>query len=139
LNAARARTFRPESPLAGRRILVVEDEMLVAIMVEDLLTELGCEVVGPAASVADALHLVMLGHLDGAVLDVNLGSEMVYAVADLLSLTRVPYVFVTGYGSGGLDAGHQGHPTIQKPFHMDRFCDDLSQALERAAGWSTFV
>jgi len=120
--------------LAGRRILVVEDEMLVAMMVEDLLADLGCHVVGPVATVAAALRLVAEERLDGAVLDVNLGSETAYSVADALKRGGVPFVFVTGYGARGLAAGHHGHPTIQKPFRPDRFGDDLIEGLRRAGG-----
>lgn len=119
--------------LSGRRLLVVEDEMMVAMMVEDLLREMGCEVVGPAATVAEALHLAALADLDGAVLDVNLGSETVYPVADTLKRFQVPYVFVTGYGLNGLAMGHRDHPTIQKPFRPEQFGTDLIDGLERAA------
>ena len=122
------------SPLIGQRILVVEDEMLVAMMVEDILLDLGCEVVGPAASVGAALRLAGQERLDGAVLDVNLGSETVYLVADALKRLDVPFVFVTGYGPGGLDASHRGHPTIQKPFRPDQFGVELIEGLGRAGG-----
>lgn len=118
--------------LVGRRILVVEDEMLVAMMIEDLLMSLGCQVVGPASSVAAALKLTGPDRLDGAVLDVNLGSEMVYPVADALKASQVPYVFVTGYGPSGLIAAHRNHATIQKPFHPDRFGEELVEGLARA-------
>lgn len=107
--------------------------MLVAMMVEDLLRELGCEVVGPAATVAEALCLALQPGLDGAVLDVNLGSETVYPVADSLNRSRVPYVFVTGYGLSGLDASHRDHPTIQKPFRPEEFGGHLVDGLTRAA------
>lgn len=120
--------------LAGQRILVVEDEALVAMLVEDLLIQQGCQVLGPAATVAEALTLVGAHRLDGAVLDVNLGRETVYSVADTLMRLHVPYVFVTGYGPAGLDAAHRGHPTIQKPFRPDRFGEDLARALIRATG-----
>lgn len=115
--------------LAGQRLLVVEDEMFVAMLVEDLLRDAGCTVVGPVATVADALKLVEEGGLDGAVLDVNLGSETVYPVAAALQRVAVPYVFVTGYGAAILNDTHRGHPTIQKPFDPRRFTDELLQGL----------
>jgi len=115
--------------LAGRRLLVVEDEMFVAMLIEDVLNGAGCKVIGPAASVAEALRLARGAALDGAVLDVNLGSEMVYPVADALRLANVPYVFVTGYGAGSLSEGHRGHPTIQKPFNPDGFAEELVKGL----------
>lgn len=111
--------------------------MMLAMMVEDLLTELGCEVVGPAASVAEALSLVaQQDRLDGAVLDVNLGSERVYSVAETLKEQCVPYVFVTGYGPGGLEGDHRGHPTIQKPFRLDRFEGELAEGLRLARSFA---
>ena len=120
--------LKPDT-LADRRLLVVEDEMFVAMLIEDLLVEEGCTVVGPAASVADALKLMDGTRLDGAVLDVNLGSETVYPVADALGRAGVPFVFVTGYGAGSLIEAHRGHPTIAKPFDPSRFADELVLGL----------
>jgi CheY-like chemotaxis protein len=119
--------------LNGRRILVVEDEMFVAMLVEDLLAELGCQVVGPAASVAQALQLLDGSDLDGALLDVNLGQEKVYPVAEALRRTQIPYVFVTGYGVAGLERAYRNDPTIQKPFDPDRFGLDVAKGLQAAA------
>ncbi len=116
----------------GLRILIVEDEMLVAMLLEDMLTSLGCRVIGPASSVASALKLVDSERLEAAVLDVNLGSEMVYPVADVLEAARIPYVFITGYGRTGLSGAYRDHATIQKPFHPDRFGDDLLESFARA-------
>lgn len=108
--------------------------MLVAMLVEDILTDLGCQVIGPAATVADALRLAAEERPDAAVLDVNLGSETVYPVAETLKAARVPYVFVTGYGPSGLDTPYRSHPIIQKPFNPDGFGDDLLHGLRRALG-----
>jgi CheY-like chemotaxis protein len=121
------------TPLAGRRLLVVEDEMFVAMMIEDLLMDLGCEVVGPAASVAEALALAGGALLDGALLDVNLGAETVFPVAEALQRAQVPYVFVTGYGQSGLIDPHRGHPTIRKPFSPDTFAAQVAEGLAQAA------
>lgn len=125
--------MKVEASLAGLRILVVEDEMLVAMLVEDLLLSEGCEVVGPVASVAGALALVKKGGLDGAVLDVNLGSETVFPVADALAQADVPFVFVTGYGPSGLNDAHRDRVTIQKPFNIDNFVGELAQGLAESA------
>jgi CheY-like chemotaxis protein len=119
--------------LSGRRILVVEDEMFVAMLVEDLLADLGCQVVGPAASVEEALRLLNGAALDGALLDVNLGEEKVYPVAEALRRTQVPYVFVTGYGTSGLEQPYRNDPTIQKPFDPGRFGIDVAKGLQAAA------
>jgi CheY-like chemotaxis protein len=112
--------------MATLRILVVEDEALVALMIEDMLDELGCVVAGSARSVRDALTLVGAGEMDGAILDLNLGGEPVYPVAEALAAVGIPFVFLTGYGVGGIDARFAGVPTIAKPFHPSA----LEQAVD---------
>ncbi len=119
--------------LSGRRILVVEDEPLLAMMIEDLLSEIGCVVVGPASHLAAGVALAAEAELDGALLDVNLGSEAVYPVADTLRRRGVPFVFVTGYGRHGLDTPYAAHPIIQKPFKPSSFGRDVARALAEAA------
>jgi CheY-like chemotaxis protein len=100
----------------AQRILIVEDEALVAIMVQDMLEELGFTVVGPAGTVESALALLAATPLDGAVLDCNLGNEKVWPVADVLRDRQVPFVFSTGYGVNGIDARFQGVPVLAKPY-----------------------
>jgi CheY-like chemotaxis protein len=116
---------------SGRRILVVEDEMMIAMMVEDMLAELGCAVVGPAHALDTALILARteLG-LDAAVLDVNLAGQPVFAVADALREKGVPAIFSTGYGDAGLREVDRGSPVLQKPFRAG----DLARALGEALG-----
>ncbi|MEO8715818.1 MAG: response regulator [Acetobacteraceae bacterium] len=106
--------------LANLRVLVLEDEMLVALLVEDMIAEFGCVVVGPAASVADAIALVEAEAIGAALLDLNLsdgGSG--YAVADALAARGVPFAFVTGYGRAALREPYRDRPILQKPFQMD--------------------
>jgi CheY-like chemotaxis protein len=104
------------SPLNGRRILVVEDEYMIAADLSLSLEELGAVVVGPAGSVADALALAAgEPELDAAVLDVNLGSEKAFPVADALLARGVPFVFATGYDDWIIPAGYQDAPRFQKP------------------------
>ncbi len=98
------------------RILVVDDEPLISMLMEDWLTELGCEVVGPAASVADGLELARDTELDGAILDVNLGNETCYALADTLRSRGVPLAFATGDGSLGDVSDFQDPIVVSKPF-----------------------
>ncbi len=119
------------SVFAGRRVLVVEDEMMIAMLVEDMLAELGCSVVGPAHALADALDLARteIG-LDAALLDVNLGGQSVFAVADALREKGVPAIFSTGYGDAGLRDIDRGSPVLQKPFRAG----DLARALTAALG-----
>jgi two-component sensor histidine kinase/DNA-binding response OmpR family regulator len=99
----------------GCRMLIAEDEALVAIMMEDLATELGWSVVGPFAKAADALAAAKFDEIDAAVLDVNLGGESVYPVADALATRGVPFVFTTGYGSESIDRRFARTPILQKP------------------------
>jgi CheY-like chemotaxis protein len=104
-------------PLSGRRVLVVEDEMLVAMLLEDMLADLGCTVVGPAARVEQALAMIeTAASLDAAVLDLNINGQKSYPVADALVAGGVPFVFATGYGPHSLMSGYSWFPLLQKPF-----------------------
>ena len=119
------------SALVGRRILVVEDEMMIAMLVEDMLSELGCAVVGPAHALDVALDLARTEQgLDAALLDVNLGGQPVFAVADALREKGVPAIFSTGYGDAGLREIDRGALVLQKPFRAG----DLAAALNAALG-----
>ena len=114
--------------VAGKRILVVEDEMVVAMLIEDILTDAGATVVGPAARVARALDL--LGEeavVDAALLDVNLAGEMTTPVAEELRRRGIPFAFATGYGAAGVPEGFAGQPLLQKPF-QER---DLQEVMTR--------
>jgi two-component sensor histidine kinase/DNA-binding response OmpR family regulator len=99
----------------GNRLLLVEDEALVGIMMSEMLTELGFHVIGPICNLADAVAAVAKEPFHTAVLDVNLHGEMVYPVADMLTARGVPFVFVTGYGAEGIDARFANVPVLQKP------------------------
>jgi DNA-binding response OmpR family regulator len=100
------------------RILVVDDEPLISMLVEDWLVELGCEVVGPARSVNEGLGLA--GEpLDGAILDVNLAGENCYSVASALQKRGIPFAFATGDGSIGMDSGFEDPILLSKPFNFE--------------------
>jgi len=103
------------SVLAGRRVLLVEDEMLVAMMMKDMLTDLGFSVVGPFSRIAEALPVASADDLEAAVLDINLNGELVYPVAEALVKRGVPVVFVTGYGAESIDRRFVEVPVLQKP------------------------
>jgi DNA-binding response OmpR family regulator len=109
--------------LHGRRVLVVEDEALVAMLLEDGLLEAGAEVVGPACSVDEALGLIERvacdGGLSAAVLDINLQGAAVSPVADRLAALGVPFVFATGYGEDCERGLHMAAPVLAKPFNPD--------------------
>jgi CheY-like chemotaxis protein len=115
--------------LEGLRVLLVEDEAMVAMMIEDMLCDLGCQVIGPVSRVASALDLLEDEPVDAAVLDVNLGGEAVFPVADRLAAAGVPFVFSTGYGLAGLDPRHADRPVLQKPYSRERLGAALAGAL----------
>ncbi|HYF60099.1 MAG TPA: response regulator [Burkholderiaceae bacterium] len=103
--------------LAGRRILVVEDERILALELTHLLVGHGALVVGPATTVAQALTLISCeGPFDGAVLDLNLGGTIADAVADRLLACDVPILIVSGYGAGVVDDRFADVPRLEKPF-----------------------
>ena len=102
--------------LAGRRILVVEDEAPIALQLEDMLTELGSVVVGPASRVRQALRLLEGQPVDAAVLDLNIAGELVYPVAEALEAKGLPYIFATGYGASDLAEPYRSRVVLEKPF-----------------------
>jgi CheY-like chemotaxis protein len=107
--------------LDGLRVLVVEDEMLLAMGMMDMLATFGCEVIGPAFRVHEALRLAETQAMDGAVLDVNLAGENVFPVADALAARDIPFLFTTGYGLTGLRECDCNQPMLQKPFRTQDF------------------
>lgn len=116
--------------LAGLRVLVVEDELFIAMMLEGALRDEGCVVVGPVPRVANAVKAAQDEPIDVAVLDVNLGGEQVFPVADALVERRVPFVFLTGYGGGVLPAAHADRPVLSKPFKYATLFGAIAAALE---------
>jgi two-component sensor histidine kinase/DNA-binding response OmpR family regulator len=102
-----------------RRVLLVEDETLIAMMMEGLLRDLDLEVVGPFGTVGDALEAVRHEAIDAALLDVNLGGEMAYPIAQLLQAKKVPFVFMTGYGSETIAVPFANVRVFQKPLERE--------------------
>ncbi len=100
----------------ARKVLVVEDEPLVAMLIEDALSDAGYEVLGPASSVAEALRLLGSLSPDAVVLDLNLGGENSVPVADAAAARAIPYVIATGYGAAGLPPGHRHAALLAKPY-----------------------
>jgi CheY-like chemotaxis protein len=115
--------------LTGRRILIVEDEALVAMLVEDALMDAGATIIGPASTVAEALALLERDATlpNAAVLDLNLAGETSTPVADVLAARGVPFVVATGYGAGGLPETHSAVPVLAKPYDPE----ELTSALSR--------
>ena len=112
--------------IKGLRLFVVEDEAILAMLLEDMLTELGCTVVGVAGNVHDALDRLTRTVADGAVLDVNIGGEMVFPVADALAERGVPFMFATGYGPPGLDERYPRTAVLTKPYLLEQLADGLA-------------
>jgi two-component sensor histidine kinase/DNA-binding response OmpR family regulator len=116
--------------MAARRVMIVEDEALVALVLADQLTDMGVSVVGPCGSVAAAKAAVAETDLDAAVLDVNLGGELVYPVAELLQAKGIPFIFVTGYGQESIDKKFAYAPVLEKPIEQEALAEVLGQSLE---------
>jgi CheY-like chemotaxis protein len=102
--------------LAGRRVLLIEDEMLVLMALEDMMGDFGCTSITVAGNLEDALAVVAAEPFDLATLDVNLNGQRSYPIADALNDAGVPFAFSTGYGGHGVDEGYGVHPVIDKPF-----------------------
>jgi CheY-like chemotaxis protein len=112
------------------RVLIVEDEMLVAMNIEDMLLELGYEMAGLASRLAPALALAAECDADAAILDVNLAGEQSFPVADLLQERGIPFLFATGYGLSGIAERFRSRTVLQKPFRLA----DLGAALRTVTG-----
>ncbi len=115
--------------LAGLRALVVEDEGSVALLIEDMLEVLGCEVAASVATLAEALTAAKDESFDFAVLDVNLAGELVFPVAEVLRRRQLPFLFSTGYGRTGVPATFENYEVLNKPFVMDELERKLCTAL----------
>ena len=114
-----------ENRLPGLRVLIVEDETLVAMLLEEYLSELGCEVAASVRRVGKGLESLERCEIDAAVLDVNVAGESVYPVAEALERRGIPFVFASGYGAKGVDGNWTERPMLQKPFGPQ----DLKAAL----------
>lgn len=117
--------------LEDLRVLVVEDEATVAMLIEDMLEDFGCTVVASVASLSDAREATVRADIDFAMLDVNLAGELVFPVAEVLRQRRVPFVFSTGYGAIGLPAEFSSYHVLTKPFSQSALREKLVLALHR--------
>jgi two-component sensor histidine kinase/DNA-binding response OmpR family regulator len=116
--------------MAARRVMIVEDEALVALVLADQLVSMGVSVVGPCGNVAAAKAAIAENDLDAALLDVNLGGELVYPVAELLSAKGVPFIFVTGYGQESIDKKFSYAPVLEKPVEQETLGEALGLSFE---------
>jgi DNA-binding response OmpR family regulator len=122
--------------LAGMRVMVVEDEFLIAMLIEDALLEQGCVIVGPFTSVTDALKAAKATPVDLAVLDVNLRGEKVYPVAEVLSARRIPFLLLSGYGSDAIPAEHPEWQAVSKPFIVTELVAKLADQINRRSPYA---
>jgi CheY-like chemotaxis protein len=123
-----------DEALRGRRIFVVEDERLISMMLEVMLGDLGCIVAGVAGTIEKALSQVeATPTIDAAILDVNLGGQKVFPVADALAARGVPFVFSTGYGPSDLAERYPKSLLLNKPYNSERLARVLVEATREAA------
>jgi CheY-like chemotaxis protein len=115
------------------RIVVLDDEPLISMVLQDWLTELACETVGPANSVRTALRLIASAPPDAAILDLFLGDEKSYAVAAELRARRIPFAFTTGYAHENMDATFKEELVVSKPFDFEAIKSLVTRLLESAA------
>lgn len=115
--------------LKGRRVLVIEDEMVVAMLLEDMLEDLGCQVAATAARTSEAMEAMASFKIDAAILDVNLDGERSYAIADALDDQGIPLIFSTGYGADAVAETYRRHPILAKPFRLNELADALRRLL----------
>jgi CheY-like chemotaxis protein len=118
------------SELSGLRLLVVEDESHVAMLIEDMLADMGCHVVASVARVSEAIKLIETTDIDVAVLDVNVAGEKVFPVAEKLQDRKIPFVFATGYGADGVREDFRAHPVVPKPFPQSQLQKALIKAIK---------
>ena len=115
----------------GKRILAVEDALLLAFDLEEMLTKAGCRVLGPVPTAARAIRLIERHVPDAAVLDINLHDHDSMPVADELADRRIPFVFATGYEADVLPKRHRSRPLLSKPYDSTRIVEALAQLLDR--------
>jgi len=114
----------------AKRILVVEDELMIRMLLEDMLGELGYTIAAQAAHIDEALEAAKTADFDLAILDVNLNGQPISPVADALVARGTPFVFATGYGERGLPELYRDRPTLKKPFQLDGLKRMLESALD---------
>jgi CheY-like chemotaxis protein len=114
---------------AGRRILVVEDEPMIRMLLDGMLSDLGYTMAAEAGAIDEAMALAQQAEFDAAILDVNLNDQPITPVVEILVARGLPFVFATGYDLRGVPAAYRDRPTLQKPFQVEA----LARALEAIA------
>ena len=114
----------------GKNVLVVEDEIMIRLLLEDMLGDLGYTIAAAVGRIDDAVKVAKTGEYDVAILDVNLNGHTVSPVAEIIEARGLPFIFATGYGERGLPERFNNRPTLQKPFQQENLGRMLSQAFE---------
>jgi CheY-like chemotaxis protein len=126
--------IKVHSVLAGLRVLVVEDEMLVSLLIEGMLADNACAIVGPFATLPEAMDAAMTEAIDVGLLDVNIAGRKVYPVADALTARRIPFLFLSGYGQSAIPHDRPDWRVCSKPFREIDLIGMLSEQLVRTGG-----
>jgi CheY-like chemotaxis protein len=116
----------------GRRVLVVEDEPMIRLLLDDMLTDLGYAMAAEAGRLDEALTVAKQGEFDLAILDVNLNGQAITPVVDILVERGVPFVFISGYAKRGLIEAHGDVPLLQKPFQVEKLAHALAAVTAKA-------
>jgi CheY-like chemotaxis protein len=119
---------------ASKRVLVVEDEMMIRMLLEGMLEDLGHSVAAEAGGIDEAMMLAKQGEFDVALLDVNLNGQPITPVVEILVERGLPFVFASGYGQRGVPEAYRASPTLQKPFQVEALAAALAAAAPKAAG-----
>jgi DNA-binding response OmpR family regulator len=121
------------SDTAGTRFLVVEDETLIAVLIEDALLEMGCEVAGLVGKLDAAIQLADTGKFDAAILDVTVRGGKIYPVAERLVARGIPFAFSSGYGDWALPESLRNRPRLTKPFTLTALQEQVRALCKEAA------
>ncbi len=114
--------------VAGKRVLVVEDELMIRMLLEGMLEDLGHSVAAEAGTLDEAVALATQGEFDVALLDVNLNGQPITPVVEILVERGLPFVFASGYGQRGVPDAYRANPTLQKPFQVEALAAALAAA-----------
>jgi CheY-like chemotaxis protein len=118
---------------ARKRVLIVEDELMIRMLLQDMLADLGHTLAGEAGRIDEAVALAKQGEFDVAILDVNLNGQPILPVVEILVERGLPFVFATGYGQRGVPEPYRQTPTLQKPFQSEALAQAIEAATPQAA------
>jgi CheY-like chemotaxis protein len=118
----------------GRRVLVVEDELMIRMLLDGMLTDLGHTIAAEAGGIEEAIALAKAAEFDLAILDVNLNGQPITPVVEILIQRGLPFVFATGYGARGVPEAYRANPTLQKPFQSETLAQAIDAVAPKAAG-----